>query len=196
MQRATEISVSCGSSQAVFKKVAHKKLKDQQLQESVWSLLSLLCLCILILASLEGCLSQEAMWKWHSITVNFKKRGVKPEERTWLIQEYLIRLSQKESHTAYLIWLQSHRDLTPQLVMEILPGLKLIRTYWYTAGGFGDILYTNQNWEEPALPLCINLWDLFYACSCFFFSLVSFFFSFFFPSSFEMLSEKSDLSAF
>lgn len=49
----------------------------------------------------------------------------------WLFQEYLIRLSEKESCTTYLIRLQSHPDLPPQ----ILPELKCFNTLLVV---FGD----------------------------------------------------------
>lgn len=49
---------------------------------------------------------------------------------TWLFQEYLIRLSEAESDTTYLIRLRSHRDLTPRIPRE------LFWTHGHTAGGF------------------------------------------------------------
>lgn len=84
-----------------------------------------------------GCLSQEAMWQLQGITVNFKRnrKGFVPEECTSLHDCFTNTSSdslEKGSYTTYLIRLQSHRDLMPQ----ILPELKLTQTCWHTAGGF------------------------------------------------------------
>lgn len=63
-------------------------------------------------------------------------------------QQYLIRLSQKESHTTYLTRLRSHPDLTPHPEMEILTELK------HAAGGFWG--QTELGWA-CYLSTCIYL---------------------------------------
>lgn len=123
------------------------------------------------------------------ITVNLKKKkGFIPEECTQVyttVQEYLIRLSQKESDTTYLIRLQSHEDLTPQTTLEIRPELRLTRTYrrhrWWFLG-------TNRSGMDLLLSLssCVHLYNLFYAC----------FLSFLFIWFLKLLSEKSDYICF
>ncbi len=68
-------------------------------------------------------------------------------------QEYLIRLSQKESYTTYLIRLRSHRDLTPEPVMEILPELNWHERTDTLLVVFGD----KQSWDGLSVSLLIYL---------------------------------------
>lgn len=83
-----------------------------------------------------GRLSQETMWQLQGITVNLKKKEkkdsyLKNAQVNMTVQQYLIRLSQKESYTTYLTRLRSHPDLTPQPEMEILTELKPTRCWWF-----------------------------------------------------------------
>lgn len=97
---------------------------------------------------------------------------------TWLFQEYLIRLSQKESYTTYLRRLQSHQDLTP-------PNL-----WWKSNLNWHTLLVVSGDKRNcDGLSISLLLYLLVELVLC----LLSFFFFSVFVLLWESLSGKSDI---